>query len=92
MIYLFTSNDEQHRHYLYDNVDGYIIIYHTDTYKSYKWLWSDNYYIYMSNKMHNIELMFDLPYELVICPPTPNVDDLHKALYSSIEKLIFENI
>ena len=46
----------------------------------------------MSNEVCNIELMFDLPNELVICPPTPNDGDLHKALYNSIEQLIFQNI
>lgn len=92
MIYLFTSNEESFKHYLYDNVDGYIIMYCTDKYNSYKWLWSENYNIYMSNKVCNIELMFDLPDELVIGPPTPNDGDLHKALYHSIEKIIFENI
>lgn len=90
MIYLFTTNEKRFKHFLYDN--GYIVIYQTNEKNSYKWLWSENYDIYMSNEVCNIELMFDLPNELVICPPTPNDGDLHKALYNSIEQLIFQNI
>lgn len=91
IYYLFTSNDEQHRHYLYDDVEGYIIYYTSRNLNTYKWKWSNNLEIYGSNPS-TVVMEFNLPEKLVIGPPIPNFNDLFYALSSSIEQLIFDKL
>ncbi len=94
-IYLFTSSRESNMHYLYDDVEGYIIVYREKSYynsDSYSWKWSTDLDIYNDNPVDNVELEFELPYVLLECQPIINDGDLHKALCDRIEQLIFDKI
>ncbi len=92
MIYLFTSNINLDSHYLYDDIEGYIIVYFPLREYSLKWKWSTDLDIYNDNPTDNMKLEYELPKKLVMCPLIINDGDLHKALCDRIEQIIFDKI